>query len=68
MRITARQARSIRRGCQQRSHKRDNLGISELFTAPAGDAAVILAANDVRLKLYLLGFRNIDTTPIRKAS
>lgn len=32
------------------------MGISELFTAPKSDAAVILAVWDPRLKRYLLGF------------
>ncbi|MFQ5590309.1 MAG: hypothetical protein ACE5HE_04005 [Phycisphaerae bacterium] len=56
MTITARRARSIRRGCQRRSQYRNGLGISELFLAPAVDAEVIVAAKDIRLKLYLLGF------------
>jgi hypothetical protein len=57
MRIKARKARAIRRGCQRRSQCRDHLGVSELFTAPQCDAQVILAAADIRLKQYLLGFR-----------
>ena len=54
--MTARQARQIRRGCQRRSQNRDGLGVSELFTAPAGHARSILTASDLRLKRYLLGF------------
>ncbi|MFQ5589866.1 MAG: hypothetical protein ACE5HE_01770 [Phycisphaerae bacterium] len=59
MSITARRARIIRRGCQRRSQNRDGLGVSELFLAPPADAAVILAASDVRLKYYLLGFSQV---------
>lgn len=59
MKLNARQARSIRRGSQRRSQNRDGLGISELFTAPASDAAIILQATDNRLKYYLLGFSAI---------
>lgn len=54
--MSARIARHIRRGCRKRSQNRDGLGVSELFTAPPQDAAVILAVRDVRLKRYLLGF------------
>ena len=59
MTITARQARAIRRASQRRSQNRDGLGVSELFLAPAGEAAVILRATDMRLKRYLLGFMHI---------
>ena len=59
MSITARKARTIRRGCQRRSQHRDGLGISELFLAPPDDAAVILSASDIRLKYYLLGFSKL---------
>ena len=53
--MTARAARRIRRRCQRHSQNRDGLGVSELFLAPADDAAIILAARDLRLKAYLLG-------------
>jgi hypothetical protein len=56
MSLKARKARAIRRGCQQRSQCREGIGVSELFLAPLEDAAIILAAIDSRLKLYLLGF------------
>lgn len=52
----ARQARAIRKQCQQHSQMRDGMGVSELFLAPAEDAALILRVRDVRLKKYLLGF------------
>ncbi len=61
MRITARRARAIRRGCQRRSQHRDGLGVSELFLAPPVDANIIIAATDVRLRLYLLGFSRIPS-------
>ncbi len=61
MTITARKARSIRKGCQLRSQNRDGLGISELFLAPEVDAEIILSAVDFRLKLYLLGFSRIPS-------
>ena len=35
------------------------MGVSELFLASKADATVILAAEDVRLKQYLLGFDRI---------
>ncbi|MBN2563799.1 MAG: hypothetical protein JXQ75_23015 [Phycisphaerae bacterium] len=54
--MTAKRARHIRRGCQQRSQNRDGLGVSELFTAPQEDARDILDAQDLRLKRYLLGY------------
>lgn len=54
--MSARQLRRIRRGCQMRSANRDGLGVSELFTAPRHDAAIILSVRDLRLKKYLLGF------------
>ncbi len=61
MRLTARRARSIRRGCQRRSQHPNGLGVSELFLAPLVDAGVIVAAKDVRLKLYLLGFSRLPS-------
>lgn len=59
MTIRARRARAIRRRCRQHSQNLDGLGVSELFLAPAEDAAAVLAASDFRLKCYLLGFSEI---------
>ena len=56
MTISARLARTIRRHSQLRSQHREGLGVSELFLAPEEEAVIILAATDVRLKYYLLGF------------
>lgn len=54
--MSARKVRRIRRGCQLRSGNREGMGVSELFTAPRRDAAVILSVRDMRLKRYLLGY------------
>ncbi len=54
--MSARLARAIRRRCQSNSQDRNGMGISELFLAPAADAAAILAVADLRLKRYLLGY------------
>jgi len=54
--MTARKARRIRRECHVRSGNREDFGISELFTAPKRHASAILAARDLRLKRYLLGY------------
>ncbi|MFQ5412934.1 MAG: hypothetical protein ACE5E6_00605 [Phycisphaerae bacterium] len=59
--MKARRARAIRRASQRRSQNRDGLGLSELFLAPARDAATILRVRDLRLKCYLLGFTQIPT-------
>jgi hypothetical protein len=56
--MTARLARTIRRGCQRRSQNRQGLGVSELFTAPLTHARAILATSDFRLKRYLLGLED----------
>ncbi len=61
MTISARLARTIRRHSQLRSQNREGLGVSELFLAPEEEAVVILAATDIRLKYYLLGFSFIPT-------
>ncbi len=55
-RLSAKRARHIRRRAQQRSHNLNCLGFSEMFLAPAEDAAIILATDDLRLKYWLLGF------------
>jgi hypothetical protein len=60
--MSARKIRKIRRGCQRRSANRAGLGVSELFTAPSGEARAILSVRDPRLKRYLLGF-DIGTCP-----
>ncbi len=54
--MSARLVRAIRRRCQRNSQDRNGMGISELFLAPADDAAAILAVADLRLKRYLLGY------------
>ncbi|HNO76919.1 MAG TPA: hypothetical protein PKN33_02575 [Phycisphaerae bacterium] len=54
--MSAKLARAIRRRCQRNSQDRNGMGISELFLAPAEDAAAILAVADLRLKQYLLGY------------
>ncbi|GJM23896.1 MAG: hypothetical protein DHS20C16_03110 [Phycisphaerae bacterium] len=54
--MSARLVRAIRRRCQRNSQDRNGMGISELFLAPADDAAAILAVADLRLKQYLLGY------------
>jgi hypothetical protein len=54
--MSAKRARHIRRRAQARSANRNGLGISELFSAPEHDAEAILAAADLRLKKYLLGY------------
>ena len=59
MSIKARKARAIRRASRLRSQHRDGLGVSELFLAGDADAAVIIMASDMRLKMYLLGFTEI---------
>ena len=56
MTISTRLARTIRRHSQLRSQNREGLGVSELFLAPEEEAVIILAATDIRLKYYLLGF------------
>ena len=62
--MTARRARQIRRRCQRNSQSLNHFGVSELFLAPARDAEVILAARDLRLRCWLLGFTE---TPIGTA-
>jgi|GEM_PF-2771572 len=57
--MTAKHARSIRKRSQKHSQYQDGLGVSELFLADTQAAQEILAARDVRLKCYLLGFSNI---------
>ncbi len=57
--MKARTLRAVRRRSQRRSQNRDGLGVSELFLASKADVAVILSAEDVRLKQYLLGFDRI---------
>jgi hypothetical protein len=54
--MTARLARHIRRRCQRNSQCLEHCGISELFLAPRSDADAILAARDLRLRYWLLGF------------
>lgn len=54
--MSARQARAIRRRCRRNSQNLNGMGVSELFLAPAEDAAAILRVSDMRLKRYLLGF------------
>lgn len=60
-RLSAKQARLIRRRAQRRSHNRNGLGISEMFLAPHEDSAVILATPDLRLKYWLLGFTEVPS-------
>ncbi|MFQ5461943.1 MAG: hypothetical protein ACE5E5_04860 [Phycisphaerae bacterium] len=60
--MTARQARKIRRRCQRNSQCHDSWGISELFLAPPDDSKAILETKDLRLKYWLLGFRNIPAS------
>lgn len=61
--MTARLARRIRRRCQRNSHCREHCGVSELFLAPPQEAAVILAARDLRLLSWLLGFTDVPASP-----
>ena len=57
--MKARTLRALRRRSQRRSQNHNGMGVSELFLASKADATVILAAVDVRLKQYLLGFDRI---------
>ena len=62
--MKARHFRTIRRCCQRHSQHRNGLGVSELFLAPSHHVEVILGANDLRLKRYLLGFSDIPPCQI----
>ena len=57
--MKARTLRALRRRSQRRSQNRNGMGVSELFLASKADATMILAAEDARLKQYLLGFDRI---------
>lgn len=57
--MCARQIRAIRKRSRRRSQHLNGLGVSELFLASPQDAAVILGAQDYRLKRYLLGMSDI---------
>jgi hypothetical protein len=60
--MTARHARHIRRRSQRNSQCRDNWGISELFLATPDDRSAILETRDLRLKHWLLGFREVPAS------
>jgi len=41
------------------------MGVSELFTAPSSDRAVMLGVRDPRCLMWLLGFSKVPAAPSR---
>jgi hypothetical protein len=58
--MSARIVRKIRRCCQRIDRCRNHLGLSALWLAPPAYQKTILATKDTRLKLWLLGFTELE--------